>query len=85
MADGSSAKLRPVKGKWSPGKGDVRYSHADGFSRALDNALSKTHWHSEGGDDFHDVKVEFSATVHVYNPGSIVEYFATVIPPGPAG
>lgn len=74
-----------VRGKWVPKKDDVRFSHADGFSRALDNALSKTHWNSYDNrpeSDFKDIKVEFSATVHVYNPGSIVEYFATLVPPG---
>lgn len=75
-------KPRPVTGRWTPPKGEhVRFSHTDGFNIALDRALAKTHW-KDGGPDFKDVRVEFSATVHVVNPGSIVEYCAKLIPPG---
>jgi hypothetical protein len=77
-----SRKPRTVTGRWIPPRGEhVRFSHSDGFNAALDNALKKTHW-KDGGPDFKDVRVEFFATVHVVNPGSIVEYFAQLIPPG---
>lgn len=76
-------KPRPVTGKWKAPAGDhVRFSHSDGFNAALDNALKKTHWKSADGKDFTDVKIEFSATVRVVNPGSIVEYCARLVPPG---
>jgi len=76
-------KPRPVTGKWTPPKREhVRFSHSDGFNAALDNALSKTHWKSrEGNNVFEDVRVEFTATVRVTNPGSIIAYFATLTPP----
>jgi hypothetical protein len=78
-----SPKPRPVTGRWTPPKGEhVRFSHSDGFNAALDNALKKTHWKSaDGKNEFENVRVEFSATVRVVNPGSIIAYCATVIPP----
>lgn len=76
-------KPRPVTGKWTPPKREhVRFSHSDGFNAALDTALSKTHWKSRDGNNvFENVRVEFSATVRVENPGSIIAYFATLTPP----
>lgn len=76
-------KPRPVTGKWSPPKREhVRFSHSDGFNAALDNALSKTHWKKQDGNVFDNVRVEFTATVRIDNPGSIIAYFATLIPSG---
>jgi hypothetical protein len=77
-------KPRKVTGKWTPSKGEhIRFSHSDGFNAALDNALKKTHWKSPDGENvFENVRVEFSATVRVVNPGSIIAYVATVVPQG---
>jgi hypothetical protein len=77
-------KPRRVTGKWTPPKGEhIRFSHSDGFNAALDNALKKTHWKSPDGTNlFTDVRVEFTATVQVTNPGSIIAYCATLIPHG---
>jgi hypothetical protein len=77
-------KPRSVTGKWTPPRGEhVRFSHSDGFNAALDNALGKTHWKSQDGDNvFENVRVEFSATVRVVNPGSIIAYYATLVPSG---
>jgi hypothetical protein len=83
MADGKRVPPRPVRGKWTVPKGAGRFSHAEGFSRALDAALAKTHWNTIDDtptDVFDGVEVKFSVKVHVYNPGSIVEYGATLIP-----
>jgi hypothetical protein len=46
-------------------------SHADGWNAALDAALNNTGWKP---GTYKNVKVAFSATVEVVNPGSIVEY-----------
>jgi len=79
-----TAKPRTVTGKWTPPKREhVRFSHSDGFNAALDNALSKTHWKSPDGKNvFENVQVQFTATVRVDNPGSIIAYFATLTPSG---
>jgi hypothetical protein len=75
-------KLEPVIGRAVPPRGlrKVLFSHSAGWNAALDDALSKTHWRPLGEHD--NVRVEFSAKVRVTNPGSIVEYCATLIPPG---
>jgi hypothetical protein len=80
-------KPRRVTGKWIPPRSErARFSHSDGFNAALDNALSKTHWKSpDGTNEFQNVRVEFTATVRVLNPGSIIAYFATLTPPPPPG
>ena len=75
MAD---QKLRAVRGTFRVKEGAVRIPHEEGFRHALDNALKKTGWprgvHS-------DVRVEFSATIEVVNPGRIVEYAVRLQPP----
>lgn len=58
----------------------IVFSHSAGWNDALNNALQNTHWRPLGDHD--NVRVEFSAKVHVRNPGSIVEYSVTLIPPG---
>jgi len=84
MAEQKNPKPRAVTGKWVPPRDEhARFSHTDGFNAALDNALKKTHWRSpDGKNEFENVRVEFSATVRVVNPGSIIAYVAKLIPGG---
>jgi hypothetical protein len=78
-----NAKPRPVTGRWVPRGEHMRFSHSDGFNAALDNALQKTHWRSpDGKNEFENVRVEFTATVRVVNPGSIIAYGVRLIPGG---
>lgn len=77
----AAQRPRAVTGKWRAPTGEhVRFSHSDGWNAALDNALKKTHWNPKG--EFENVQVVFSAVVEVVNPGSIVEYRVTLVPPG---
>ena len=73
-------KLRPVTGrKRVTTKPGVQFSHSEGWNGALDNALKKIGWPA---DTYRNVGVEFSATVKVVNPGSIIEYAVKLTPSG---
>jgi hypothetical protein len=69
---------RPVKGRFAVKENAVPISHEEGFRHALDNGLKKTGW--EPGEH-PNVRVEFSATISVVNPGHIIEYCVTLTPP----
>ncbi len=71
--------LRTVTGRFKVREGAVRIPHEEGFRHVLDRALDRTGWPS---GSYANVKVEFSVTMEVVNPGHIVEYCAKLIPPG---
>ncbi len=54
----------------------VTASHADGWDQALDRALAGASRLGRKGT--FDVKVEFSATIRVTNPGTIQRYIVTL-------
>jgi len=58
----------------------VTASHADGWDQALDRALAGASKLRGRGGTF-DVKVEFSATIRVTNPGQIQRYTVTLSEP----
>jgi hypothetical protein len=73
----------PVTGS-APGSPE-NTDHADGFSRAIQNALDqaeKAGW--ARGQEF-TAEVQLRAVVSRYNPGAIDQYRATIVPTGPAG
>ena len=55
----------------------VEASHTDGWDQALDRALAGASKLRGRGGTF-DVKVEFSATIRVTNPGTIQRYIVTL-------
>ncbi len=57
----------------------VSASHADGWDQALDRALAGASRLGRKGT--FDVKVEFSATIRVTNPGQIQRYIVTLTEP----
>jgi hypothetical protein len=57
----------------------VSASHADGWDQALDRALAGASRLGRKGT--FDVKVEFSATIRVTNPGQIQRYTVTLTEP----
>ena len=57
----------------------VTASHADGWDQALDRALAGASRLGRKGT--FDVKVEFSATIRVTNPGQIQRYIVTLSEP----
>jgi hypothetical protein len=69
---------RPVKGRFAVKPGAIAISHEEGFRHAIDNGLKKTGWDP---GEYKDVRVEFSATVSVVNPGHIIEYCVILTPP----
>ena len=70
-------KLKPVKGKFQVRENRAPVPHEEGFRHALENALAKTGWPAGRHEK---VRVEFSATVEIYNPGHIVEYVVDLVP-----
>jgi hypothetical protein len=67
----------------SVGRVDVKKvtaSHAQGWDQALDRALAGASRLRGRGGTF-DVKVEFSATIRVTNPGQIQRYIVTLSEP----
>ena len=54
----------------------VTASHSDGWDQALDRALAGASRLGRKGT--FDVKVEFSATIRVTNPGQIQRYIVTL-------
>ena len=58
----------------------VAASHTDGWDQALDRALAGASKLRGRGGTF-DVKVEFSATIRVTNPGQIQRYIVTLSEP----
>jgi hypothetical protein len=76
-------KLRPVIGRYKPPERS-RISHTDGWNRAIEKALSRQRFGWPAGVH-ENVRVEFSATVEVYNPGGIIEYAVAFIPQGHGG
>jgi hypothetical protein len=57
----------------------VTASHADGWDQALERALAGASRLGRKGT--FDVKVEFSATIRVTNPGTIQRYMVTLSEP----
>lgn len=57
----------------------VSASHADGWDQALDRALAGASRLGRKGT--FDVRVEFSATIRVTNPGQIQRYIVTLTEP----
>jgi hypothetical protein len=57
----------------------VTASHAQGWDQALDRALAGASRLGRRGT--FDVKVEFSATIRVTNPGQIQRYIVTLSEP----
>lgn len=55
----------------------VTASHSQGWDQALDRALAGASKLRGRGGTF-DVKVEFSATIRVTNPGQIQRYIVTL-------
>lgn len=73
--EGSGSKLPPGVGKYHAKTPLGRDAHFRGFSEAFANALENVG--REPGD--YTVNVTFSVLVHVENPGSVVEYIATIV------
>ncbi len=74
----ATKRLRSVTGTYAVTKA-TPVTHEEGFRYALDNALRKTRW--PAGKHV-NVRIEYSATIRVVNPGNIIEYAATLVPPG---
>ena len=71
------AKAKPVFGRAKTAE-SIK-SPADGWNAALEDALNHTGWKAW---TYKKVKVDFSATVEIVNPGSIVEYVVKLTPGG---
>lgn len=73
-------RTRPVTGrKKVPRTALGKLPHSDGWNAALNDALKKIGWPA---DDYRDARIEFSAHIHVENPGIITDYLVTITPGG---
>jgi hypothetical protein len=70
-------KRTPVTGTYRVRRGKAleAHEHMEGFSLALQNALDNIGWPR----GTHHAAVQLSAEIEVRNPGTIIEYKATVI------
>jgi hypothetical protein len=66
---------KPVTGSYHPKEALAPDQHHLGWNGALSNALKRIG--RDRGD--YQVHIEFSAVVHVENPGHIIEYQVTLI------
>ena len=77
----ASKPLRPVTGTFAVRRNAAPIPHEEGFRHALDKALNSLTTRGKWPPDvYRNVRVEFSATIEVVNPGHIVEYAATLVP-----
>ena len=69
-------KRIPVTGRHSIKDDKVAPDHMGNFNKAIQNALDEINWPIS---DHHGVTVQLSATLTVTNPGTIIEYCATLV------
>jgi hypothetical protein len=72
---------RPVTGRKRVAQRDIAKGgipHHEGWDAALEDALKKKLKWEPG--DYPNVRLEFSAKVHVENPGTITEYAVRIVP-----
>ena len=76
-------QLRPVTGRFTVKPQAAPIPHEEGFRHALGRALEAVGPKSRGKwptGVYKDVRVEFSVSIEVVNPGHIIEYCATLTP-----